>query len=90
MNRPAAFHLFGVTVLPRFSVRLHSQGTRKDTTMAQLMTLMNRFGLFAPKAEQVDMFAMRLDRITAREARARNQRQSFKNQSSHSEDAVLS
>lgn len=37
--------------------------------MAFVLTLLNKFGLFAPKAEATDVFDNRLTRIQTREAR---------------------
>lgn len=58
--------------------------------MAKLLPFLARFGLFAPKTETSDAFDLRLTRIGTREARARSQCLTFRNQSSRRAVAALS
>lgn len=58
--------------------------------MARLLPLLARFGLFKAKPDVADLFDLRLTRIGSREARARKQGLTFRNQPSHSAAAALS
>lgn len=80
-------------VLPELTPRVARSNPNKhpqESAMTKLIPLLERFGLFAPKQDSADLFDLRLMRIGTREARARNQCQTFKNRPSRSADAKTS
>jgi hypothetical protein len=65
----AATNLPGVaSLLPRFDVMV-TTASAKEGAMKIATSLLAKFGLFAPKADLPDPFALRLERINMRENR---------------------